>query len=343
MTGFPTELHRLYNEDKDLFHEQFYALVLSLSAMIAPRYPPKTYNNNQRWSEEEYRALAQDVYIKQLLPPNTGASATNQIDWIMTHAKTDEAIRGLIGRHIKITLNDRRDRTVVDNLIARIRELSKRGKLSMQELPGGRYYSLPTIGTTAPVQLTESDLNQAANKVRELPIIWRQPDAKRESAAYPPEVLMKVMEIVLSITKCISETDLRRILEKVLTALLPVHIETSEGKEEAVSKDVNQILLVEIEESIQVFVKGLRKEELVVLWAHTQGIKDEVVGELIGKVRQTVIDYRSKIVDKLQILLKSMSPSDTPEVVIARLIEVVRARLEELGLLQGIDEIGSLS
>jgi len=81
----------------------------------------------------------------------------------------------------------------------------------------------------------------------------------------------------------------------------------------------------------------------VVLWAHTQGIKDEVVVELIGKVRQTVIDYRSKIVDKLQILLKSMSPSDTPEVVIARLIEVVRARLEELGLLQGIDEIGSLS
>lgn len=68
MTGFPTELHRLYNEDKDLFHKQFYALVLSVSAMIAPRYPPKTYNNNQRWSEEEYRALAQDVYFKQLLP-----------------------------------------------------------------------------------------------------------------------------------------------------------------------------------------------------------------------------------------------------------------------------------
>lgn len=343
MTRFPTELHRLYTENRTLFDEKFYALVLRASKMISFRYPPKVYNNNQRWSEEEYLDLANDVFLKQLLKAETDATATNQIDYIMTHAKTEQAIMGLIGYHVKLTLNGRRQRTVVDRLIVRIRKLCSSGEITMQEFPGATYFSLPSVGDFRPVQVTESDLNRAANAVRQLPIIWLQPDAKRESSVYTAEDLMKAIKVVISITKCISEKDLRTILEKVLTAFLPTNISNSAGGEKAMSEEVAQILLVEIEESIQVFVNGLKAEELVVLVAHSRAIPDHEVGQVIGKVRQTVVEYRSKLVDKLNILLGSMSPSDSPEVAVKRLIEVALARLETLGMFQSIDELGSLS
>lgn len=343
MTRFPTELHRLYTENRTLFDEKFYALVLKASKMIASRYPPKFYNNNQRWSEEEYLDLANDVFLKQLLKSESDGSATNQIDYIMTHAKTEQSIMRLIGYHVKLTLNGRRQRTVVDRLIARIRKLSSSGEITMQEFPGGTYFAIPNIGDSLPIQVTEGDLNRAANAVRQLPIIWLQPDAKRESSVYTASDLMKVLEVVFSITKCISEKDLRTILEKVLTAFLSTNISNSAGGEKAASKEVAEVLLVEIEESIQMFVNGLKAEELIVLVAHSRAIPDHEVGRVIGKVRQTVVEYRSKLVDKLNTLLGSMSPSDSPEVAVRRLIEVALARLETLGMLQTIDELGSLS
>lgn len=140
MTGFPTELHRLYTENEPLFNERFYALVLRASTMIAPKYSYKVYNNNQRWSEEQYRNLANDVYLKQLLKSETDPSATNQIEYIMTHAKTEQAIFGLISYHVRLTINGRRQRTVVDRLITRIRKFSSSGAITMRIIHGDRYY-----------------------------------------------------------------------------------------------------------------------------------------------------------------------------------------------------------
>jgi hypothetical protein len=261
----------------------------------------------------------------------------------MTHAKTEQAIFGLISYHVRLTINGRRQRTVVDRLITRIRKFSSSGAITMRIIHGDRYYSLPNVGHIEPVQVTESDVNQAAAAVREVPIIWQQPDAKRQSSVYSEEDLAKVLQVVLSLIKCISERDLRTILEKVLTAFLPSNISNVGGLEEAVSEDASQILLVEIEESIQLFVNGLTAEELVVLVALYRQIPDRTVARLIDKVRQTVVEYRAKLRDKLKVLLKSMSPSDSPEVVAERLIEVALARLEKLGMRKSVDELGSQS
>ena len=103
-------------------------LIQSLTANVTRTYDPTVYAGVASW-QDGLEDLVHDVIVDRLL-------AEGQLDYAIDIATTPEALRALLTRQIKRTLARRRRRTVVDNLLDRVRHILDRD-YAMREF-GGR-------------------------------------------------------------------------------------------------------------------------------------------------------------------------------------------------------------
>lgn len=323
MTQYHTQLHRLYKEDKSTFDREFYEIVVRLVRAIVSRYPPDVYNNNEPWAES-YEVVVQDVYLERLLD-----TESNQLDYIMTEATSIESIERLLKRQIRQVIRQRARRTPVDNVMRRIRDLADAGKLGRRRLQRTTYYGSLLASDFEPVQTTEADLNRAANRAREVPILWGRPDAERESRLYSEADLLRLMGLIISEISCISESDLWRILENLLTSFVPTTLYIDEELGDTDVERTNMNLVVEVEQQIRNFVDDLDPRELYVLVAKSQGVADTKISSYLNVTRPTVIAMKDRLGQRMAQVFRDFGVDDSVEVISRRIIEFATIRLAQ--------------
>lgn len=322
MTVYHSQLHRLYAEDLVRFHDEFFKVVEKIVVRTARRYPSKVYNYDQNWDTETLRELVQEVYEKRLLDEKS-----NQLVYIMTEARSIESIERLLTRQTKQVILRRARKTPVDNLMRRIHTMADAGAIKAGVLQGVSYFSPNTTSEVKPVEVTESDLVRATNLAREIPILWGKPDAERESKLYTAEGLEHVMTAILSAVSCISESDLWRILENLLTSFVPSSLYMDEELGDTDVERNSMILMADMDDQIRQFVDALDGRELAVLVAKSQGISDKDTGRGLGFSRQTIDKVKSQVHQKMASVFQVLGSEDSAEVVSRRVIELATVRL----------------
>jgi len=324
MTAHDTELHRLYVEDRVTFHEKFLKLVEKIVAQTAYRYPIDVYNNNLKWNSETCTEIVQDVYEKRLLDEKC-----NQLVYIMSEAKSIESIERLLKKQIKQIIVGRARKSPIDNLKRRIRQMADTGEIKMRKLQGVTYIAASTASKVEPIEVRESDLRNAINLARQEPILWGKPDSQRESKLYTSEGLRRVIAAILSAIPCISESDLFRILENLLTPFVPSNLYIGEELGDIDVEQSDVILMVDMDDQVRLFVDALEVQEVAVLVAKSQGKTDEQTAENLGLTRQTIHKRKSQIEAKMIRIFKELGSSDSTDVISRRIIELATIRLAD--------------
>lgn len=176
---------------------------------VAPKYPPSSYTETGEWSIREYENVVQDVVVKQLLE-------AGQLAYIVDTASDVSAARALVHHIVRRTLARGRQRTVVDNLLERCRQLQVAA----------------TSGGVARVDLTASELRAVASRVAKLPRI-RIINSDRAPVVYSAETLQQVLNLVREVVGSdVCDRDMARIFELVLTDYLPSGLVQDDGGED---------------------------------------------------------------------------------------------------------------
>jgi hypothetical protein len=329
MARFPTRYHQLYFENQNKFHEELYRLVQRKVRQVARRYPPSINDGGAPWDEHTFAELEQEVYVTRLL-----SERDSQIDYILNTAETEHVFESLVTLQIRRVLDNRAARHTsdkdIERLIRRIRALVKDGHFSSRRVLRETYYASAGTVLPEPVQVTESDIVSAANLVRNIRIIWVKPDAERESMIYDQKNLILVVKAMLSAIKCISESDIRRILKIVLTSFITRNLSIDEDTENTQMTDQADILVIDIDVRLAKFVNSLDADELKVLIGKGQGIADISIAEELKLARPTISDMKKKIFESIGQILGQLSAADSPEPVMRRTLELASARLNEI-------------
>jgi len=326
MARYPTRFHQHYFENQIKFHDELLKLVRRKVRQVARKYPKGINDGGAPWDEHTFEDVVQEVYVTRLL-----SEKDNQIDYILSSAETEQAFESLVTLQIRRVLDNRAARRTsdkdIERLVRRIRALAKDGHFSSRSVLRETYYASAGTVLPEPVQVTESDIVSAANLVRNIRIIWVKPDAERESMIYDQKNLILVVKAILSAIKCISESDIRRILKIVLTSLITRNLSIDEDTE---MTDQAEILVIDIEPRLAKFVNSLDADELKVLIGKGQGIADISIAEELKLARPTISDMKKKILESIGQILGQLSATDLPEPVIRRILELASARLNEI-------------
>jgi len=321
VTAYQTNYHRLYAEDRAMFDKEFFKLVQKVVRRTVRNYPTAVYNDGEDWATT-YDAVVQDVYLLRLLDPRS-----NQLAYIMNEATSTQSIERLLTRQTKQVILRRARRTPVDNLLRRIRAMADAGSLGRRLINGTAYYAPTSAVAIEPVLVTESDLRRAANLARQVPILWGRPDAERESKLYSSADLQRLMEIILSAISCISEDDLWRILEELLTSFIPSSLYLDEELGDTDVERNSSVLMAEMGDQIRDFVFDLDQRELQVLVAKSQGVSDQDIASHLNVSRPTVGATKSRVQDKMALVFRELGVHDSVEAVSRRIIELATIRL----------------
>ena len=335
MTSFD-ELCREY--ETETIGEQIWELLLEITASVARRYPPGVYNQGEGWATGSYEELAQDVAVDLLL-------AENQIHYIFDiaprrpqgrgTAATDrglEDVRRLLVRQVKRALYRRRRLTVVDQLLARARRIASEPPFSIQEVGRQRWVTL--ADDPSPFRsLTDAELRPAVQAASGVPRLIASQRAERASMVYTSSALRELLELVVGELGGLSEGDLARIFEDLLTAWLPSSLGDGEGTEplaaEAPGTADDRLAVSELGDTIRMFTSSLDNADATVLLGKTQGISDAALAQRLGRSRPWVADRKQALLDRLTNDLMSDVEEDLRDEAVRLLVDELSAGFEE--------------
>lgn len=282
---------------------RIWSLVLEMAGAVARRYPPRVYNHGEPWTDESVQDLAQQVVLDRLL-------GEAQLEYLFDHATSSESWRRLLALQIRRTLAHRRRKTVVDRLLARVRRLAHEPPLRVHT--AGRSVWISGTDFSGPlVDLSDSRVSHLANLVRDLPQLAASSSSSRASMIYTTSDLRLLLERVLSEVDAVSERDLARIFEVLLTSWLPTFLQVPEGDypsdeptPESAVEDVQMRVAVEA------FARGLSEPERWILLGKSQGIADGDIGARLGRSRPWVAQRKQGLLKQLATELMSQLDTD---------------------------------
>lgn len=291
MTSF-SELRREYKAE--IIGSLIWDLLLELTKSVARRYPPDIYNRGESW-EGSYEDLAQDVVEGSLL-------AENQIHYIFDIAQELEDVRRLLVRQVKRSLYRRRRTTVVDQLMARARRIAAELPFMIQEVGSQRWITL--ADDPRPFRdLSDAELRAAVGVTHGVPRLIASQRAERASMVYTTLALRELLELVLGELGGLSERDLARIFENLLTAWLPSSLGDGEGTEpsaaEAPGPADESLAASELGDTIRMFTTSLDNVDATILLGKMQGASDAALAQRLGRSRPWVADRKKALLDRL--------------------------------------------
>ena len=282
---------------------RIWALVLEMTRSIARRYPPGVYNNGESWSDENLEDLAQQVVLDRLLDEA-------QLEYLFDQATSLESWRRLLSLQVRRTLSHRRRKTVVDRLLARVRRLARTPPLDIRTV--GRQVWVSGDDFAGPLAgLSDSRISHLANAVRDIPQLVASRRSSRAPMIYTTPDLRLLLERVLGEVGAVSERDLARVFEILLTSWLPTFLQDPEGEypseeptPEAVAEDA------QMRAAVGTFVRNLSEPEQWILLGKSQGIADGHIAVRLRRSRPWVAQRKQGVLDRLATELMSQFDAD---------------------------------
>lgn len=317
------ELRREY--EAETIDRLIWDLLLEITKSVARRYPPSIYNQGEGWNECSYEELAQDVAVYLLL-------GENQIHYIFDIAQKIEDVRRLLVRQVKRALYRRRWPTVVDRLLARTRQIAAEPPFTIREVGRQRWITL--VDDPGPFRdLTDAELRSAVRAASEVPRLIASPRAERASMVYTTPALRELLDLVLGELEGLSERDLARIFENLLTAWLPSSLGDGEGAEPSAAEAPGTadmgLATSELGDTIRMFTSSLDNVDATVLLCKAQGFSDAALARRLGRSRPWVADRKQALLDRLTDDLLSDLDDDLHEEAARLLIDELSAGFEE--------------
>ena len=242
------------------------------------RHDPLIYGGASSWSEAR-DDLVQDVVAKVLL-------AERQLDYMMQTAASLDDFRALTFRQVRRLLARRRQRTVIDNLLDRVRAVL--GAPPYERLPGSpQRYQLQGADKTdrAP---TEDEIRVTAIRIAAIPRI-RFNVSERAPIVYAPGDLETVVSLMAdSLRTPLSFGDLDRILRLVLTDWVPAFLEEVEETFTARDEELTPEEVVVVQDTIDRLLAATTAEQQLILRRKIEGTADGAVAAEIGVSRPTL-------------------------------------------------------
>lgn len=322
MTSF-ADLHREY--EAETIGEQIWGLLLEITELVARRYPPDVYNRGEKWGKGSYEDLAQDVAADLLL-------AEKQIHYVFDIAREIEDIRRLLVRQVKRALYRRRTTTVVDRLLVRARRIASEPPFAIQEVGSQRWITL--ADDPRPFHdLSAAELRAAVGVAHGVPRLIASQRAERASMVYTSPALGELLALVVGELGGLSERDLARIFENLLTAWLPTSLGDGEGDEpsaaEAPGTADESLAASELGDTIRMFTSSLDNVDATVLLGKAQGFSDAALAQRLGRSRPWVADRKKTLLDRLTADLMSDVDEDLRDEAARLFIEELSAGFEE--------------
>ena len=309
--------------EKSIIGEKIYALLTELSAVVAKKFPSLKFNNGSPWNAESIAELCQEIATEQLL-------GENQIHYIFREANNLDSVRALFVKQIKRGLNRRGFKSPVDRLITRVKSHAKNGDIEAVIQTKSPKYSFSARGVkvVAP-PISERQIIDCANLLRQIPIIYTRLDTSRETMIFSPENLLKALDLIFGQIGSVSEPDLHKIFENLLTpwtqTILYLDEEdydttknpTAQGQERGAVFD-----------EVRRFVDILSNEEKIVLVHKSNDISDESVASIIKKSRPTVAKIKADSFHKVKNKFLSEVDSSNHEFAMHALIDELSSQIE---------------
>ena len=309
--------------EKSIIGGKIYALLTELSAVVAKKFPNLKFNNGSPWNAESIAELCQEIATEQLL-------GENQIHYIFREANNLDSVRALFVKQIKRGLNRRGFKSPVDRLITRVKSHAKNGEIEAVIQTKSPKYSFSAKGVTVVAPpISERQIIDCANLLRQVPIIYTRLDTSRETMIFSPENLLKALDLIFGQIGSVSEPDLHKIFENLLTpwtqTILYLDEEdydttknpTAQGQERGAVFD-----------EVRRFADMLSNEEKIVLVHKSNDISDESVASIIKKSRPTVAKIKADSFHKVKNKFLSEVDLSNHEFAMHALIDELSSQIE---------------
>ena len=309
--------------EKSIIGEKIYALLTELSAVVAKKFPSLKFNNGSPWNAESIAELCQEIATEQLL-------GENQIHYIFREANNLDSVRALFVKQIKRGLNRRGFKSPVDRLITRVKSHAKNGDIEAVIQTKSPKYSFSARGVkvVAP-PISERQISDCASLLRQIPIIYTRLDTSRETMIFSPENLLKALDLIFGQIGSVSEPDLHKIFENLLTPWTQTILYLDEPDYDTTNNPTAQGQeRGAVFDEVRRFADILTNEEKIVLVHKSNDISDESVASIIKKSRPTVAKIKADSFHKVKNKFLSEVDSSNHEFAMHALIDELSSQIE---------------
>lgn len=257
---------------------------------VSRRFDAVVYAVVERaWTRSEIEELVQDVTAEQLL-------RQGQLRYILDVAASAEEVRRLLRHQVRRALVRRRRRTVVDQLLARVRRFLEDPRFErLSDVVPDRWRLRGSDWPADPP--TDSGLRAAVAAVRMLPKSLGTGD--RAPAVYRSEVLSQLVDLAFTAAGAsLSIDDFGHILRAVLTSWVPVVLEQSDGPDTPDAELAD--LSLDLEETVTAVLDALDGTDRTVLRIKLAGAPDSELATVLSVSRPTAAKRKSETFDRLR-------------------------------------------
>ena len=150
------------------------------------------------------------------------------------------------------------------------------------------------------LDLSDSRISEVANAVRDIPQLRERERSTRASMVYTTPDLQMLLERVLEEVGAVSEGNLARILEVLLTSHLRTFLQDPEGDHPSDEPSPDAVVEdAEMRSAAQTFVDDLSEAERWILVGKSQSISDGEIAARLGRSRPWVAEQKHRVLERL--------------------------------------------
>jgi hypothetical protein len=248
------------------------------------------YADDSQWNDGSIEDLAQSVALERLL-------GESQLDYIFMRTSADraralETVEGLLAVQVQRTLAHRRVPSVVDRLVRRIRQLLQNPPEGVNAREIGADFWIHRLPEPPPQGLAPSDRHRGVHRIADIPRIPSNPIGERESKVYGSRQLVELVQRLCDEYGGLYLSDLRRILEELLTAWLPEILHDTEADSSPGGSLPTDLEVTEMTTELQGLLDSLTDSHIAVMIGKSNGVPDTRLAANLNCSRPTIIKYR---------------------------------------------------
>ncbi len=303
-------------------------LLVKVTRRVCLRYPPQVYADDSQWNHASIEDLAQSVALERLL-------GESQLDYIFMRAYANptqgvETIEGLLAIQVQRTLAHRRVPSVVDRLVGRIKQLLQNPPAGIRSRDmGTETWIVGGLSERPLAVLTPSDRHRGVHRIADIPRIPSNPLGQRESKIYGTPQLVEVLHRLVDEYDGLYLSDVRRILEELLTAWLPEILYDYEADSLPVGSPPSEYEVTAMTTDLEGLLEMLSDRQIAVMIGKSNGVSDTQLARELRCSRPTIIKSRRAYTENVGRFLVNEIPEHRHGLAVEVLLELAMERGED--------------